>query len=441
MTVTTTEPTTRPEAARREAGPRAESGRATPPPPHLPAWHFAVALVFWTMGSLGLVWVAPEIARGDFTDSRVLAVTHLFTLGWITTTILGALCQFLPVALGTRLRSESLAAAGLVLYAPGLLLFLAATVMRSTGWMMIGAALFGGALLFFAGNLIATLWRAEERSLTWYALLGAAVFLIVTVAMGTALSGNLRWGFVGGERLTMLAVHIHVAVAGWVMLVMVGVAHHLLPMFLLSHGASERPAWWALGLLSGGSALLLVGHHWMGPIVIWGSAAMLTGGTIALMTQAALFYRHGRKPALDPGLRLAAAGIAWLGAAVLLAPFFVVGGAGAPRVATAYVLALVLGGLSLFVAGHFYKIIPFLVWYHRFGPLVGTRPLPRAVDLYSDRLARLVAILLPAGVLGLVLATLTGLPQLARPSAMIFAAGGLLLTYQMISLSQRRPEP
>ena len=33
---------------------------------------------------------------------RVVAVTHLFTLAWITTSIMGALYQFLPVALGVH---------------------------------------------------------------------------------------------------------------------------------------------------------------------------------------------------------------------------------------------------------------------------------------------------------------------------------------------------
>ena len=41
-----------------------------------------------------------------------------------------------------------------------------------------------------------------------------------------------------------------------------------------------------------------------------------------------------------------------------------------PYTGPAYVLVIVLG-ISLFVAAHYYKIVPFLVWYHRFGPLAG----------------------------------------------------------------------
>lgn len=48
------------------------------------------------------------------------STTHLFTLGWITTSILGALYQLLPVALGVPVRSRGAAWAPLVLYLAGL---------------------------------------------------------------------------------------------------------------------------------------------------------------------------------------------------------------------------------------------------------------------------------------------------------------------------------
>lgn len=60
--------------------------------------------LFLVLGGLGLVVVAPDLAGGPFLSPRVVAVTHLFTLGWITTSIMGALYQPLPVALGESVR-------------------------------------------------------------------------------------------------------------------------------------------------------------------------------------------------------------------------------------------------------------------------------------------------------------------------------------------------
>lgn len=426
-------------AARPAPGAGAGLVARSAPPLRLPGEHFAAALGFWLLGAAGLVWVAPDVAQGLFPLPRVVVVAHLFTLGWITTTILGALYQFLPVALGVPIRSQRVAHLGFALYVPGLLLFLGGTLLVEPRPMLLGAVLFGTGLLLFVGNLAATLGRAPERNLTWWALAGAAVFLAVTVVLGASLAGNLHWNYLGAERFLAMGVHIHVAVAGWVMLVVVGVAHRLLPMFLLSHGASERPGRVAVALLAGGTALLVALHHALTPWLTWTIGAMLAAGFVAFLAQAALFFRHRRKPALDPGLRLAATALGFLGLALLLAPLHLHLGLASPRLATAYVTALVLGGLSLFVAGHYYKILPFLVWYHRFGPLVGRRPVPRVADLYSARLGDAAAALLGLGAAGLVLATLLGEPAAARSAALLFAAGAAIVAMQMTAISLRRP--
>jgi hypothetical protein len=410
------------------------------PPLRLPGEHFAAALLFWLLGAAGLVWVAPELAQGLFPLPRVAAVTHLFTLGWITTTILGALYQFLPVALQTPIRSERAAHLTFALHVPGLLLFVAGLITGTNALLLAGAALFGTGLLVFVGNLAATLKRCSDHNLTWWSLACAALFLLLTVGLGVTLAGDMSGNYLGAARFLALAVHIHVAVAGWVLLVVVGVSYRLLPMFLLSHGASERPGWAALWLLASGVAVLFLHHHSPLPAVKWVAAGLLAAGLAAFVLQAVLFFRHRKKPVLDPGLRLAAAALAFLGAALVLAPFFLARGLAAPRLATAYVMALVLGGLSLFVAGHYYKILPFLMWYHRFGPLVGKQAVPRVADLYSARVGTVAAVLLVAGNLGLLVATLAGAVLLARPAAILFAAGAVVLAGQMLAIARRRPQ-
>lgn len=409
------------------------------PPFRLPGIHFAFASGCWLLAAAGLVWIAPALASGDFTATRVLLVTHLFTLGWVTTTILGALYQFLPVALGVPVRSERIAFATFALYAPGLLLFLGGLFTGVTGAMVAGAAAFGTGLLLFVGNLGATLKHSTDRSLTWWALLAAGLALLVTIVLGIALTGNLRWGYLAEHRLLALGVHLHVAIVGWVFMVMIGVAHKLLPMFLLSHGAREWPARVALASAAAGVALLIVAHHALTPWLTGLIALLIWGGVAAFLVQAALFFRHRKKPRLDPGLRLAAAGLSTLGIALLLAPLFLLRGMTAPLTAVAYVAALVLA-ISLFVAGHYYKILPFLVWYHRFGPHVGKQKVPHVADLYAARPGNVAALLLLTGVLGLLGTILLGAVELARIPALLFAGGATIVAFQLYSISRRRPE-
>src|SRR5690606_10877663 len=111
----------------------------------------------------------------------------------------------------------------------------------------------------------------------------------------------------------------------------------------------------------------------------------------------------------------------------------------APRVVTAYIAAAVLG-ISLFVAAHYYKILPFLVWYHRFGPLAGKRPVPRVAELYRARTATVAGVLLVNGALGIVVATLLGAGLVARLAAVAYAAGAAVVIGQMAAIARRRPE-
>lgn len=305
---------------------------------------------------------------------------------------------------------------------------------------MAGALFLSTGLLLFVLNLGLTLRRVVRRGVTWWALAMAALFLTVTVVLGGALAGNLRWGWVGGSRLLALGVHIHMALAGWVLLVMVGVGQRLLPMFLLSHGADERPARAAVVLVSAGLLVLVAGHHGPPAVGVWTPAILVLSGVLAFLLQVLLFYRHRRRRRLDPGMGLAAGGTGVLGLGVLLALPVLAAGPGAGRLATAYGLCLVLG-ITVFIAGHYYKIVPFLAWLHRFGPLVGQRPVPGVADLYGRRTATVAGALLLGGTWVLLLSVALASPGGARAGALLFLAGAAVEAVQMGAVLRRRPGP
>lgn len=410
---------------------------AKAPAAWVPGLHFAAALLYLVLGSAALVLVAPELSAGAYLAPRVAGTTHLFTLGWITTSIMGALYQFLPVALDRPIRSERIAYVTLALYAPGLLAFVLglATVQRPL--MLGGAALFGSGLLLFIGNLTATLKSATRRDVTWWALSFATFYLGVTLVLGLALTGNLRWGYLGAGRLNALGVHLHVALSGWVLLVMIGVAHRLLPMFLLSHGAGDRFAKAAVALVAAGAGVLTFLHHAPPLFGRWLPSLLIAAGTASFLLQARKYYATRHRPALDPGMRLAAGGLALLALAMLLAAPVVLSVATA-RLSVAYVGTAILG-ISLFVAAHHYKIVPFLVWYHRFGPVAGRQTVPRVSELFSARLAVVAATALFAGAVGTIIGVTAGLTPVTRAAAIALLSGALLMSAQMFQLWRTRP--
>ncbi len=426
--------TTRRCRRRGSPGRQPDATLAAGPPPALPGEHFAAAFAAFVLGGLGLVWAAPDLGRGAFLAFRVIGVAHLFTLGWITTTIMGVLYQFLPVALGVAIRSQRLAHATFAVFFPGVLLFASGTALARHGLMHAGVGLVALGVLAFVANLGLTLARAKERGLTWWGLAVGATNLVAVLAVGAALAANLATGWLGAGRLAATAAHAHLAVLGWVMPVVVGVGHRLLPMFLLAHESDERPAAAALVLLGGGAPLLAAGlGSGRGPLAAAGFVLTLAG-VLAFALQVWLYLRHRRKPTLDVGMRIAVTGAAGLTAASLLAPAVFALGARASGLVTAYGVIGLLGGVSLFVVGHYYKIVPFLTWYHRFASLVGTRPVPRVADLVAPRPASIALGLLVGGALAIAAGALGLGPRAARAGAFLFAAGAGVVAAHMAAI-------
>lgn len=405
------------------------------PPLVLPGEHFTAALAFFVLGAIGLVVIAPELAFGAFFVPSIIATVHLFTLGWLMLSIFGALCQFLPVAIGRGLRWQSLAHVTFCLQVLGAAGFVVGLALARRPLVITGAAALSAAFVLFAANLGVTLAAVRERSVTWWALAGAALYLVVTPVYGLLLQLNAIGGL-GLHRFHVVAVHAHVAIVGVVLLVIVGVAHRLIPMFLLSHGASERPAWVAVALLAAGAALLALPIG--GMAVDAAGGVLAAGGILAFVVQAIGFFRHRKRRGLDPGLRIAAAGLVALLAAMAIAPFALSKGLADLRLLSTYFVVL-LGALSLFVAGHYYKIVPFLVWYHRFGPLVGFRKVPKVSELFSERVAHLSGLLLVGGFAGVALGTYLGSMTAVRAAAVALASGALVESTVIARVARRRP--
>jgi hypothetical protein len=398
--------------------------------------HFAAATFYLLAGSLGLIWIAPELSLGAYPSPRVAGVTHLFTLGWLTTTVFGALCQLLPVALGTPVRSTRVAHAAFWTFAPGAGIFAAGVATNRTMLHHGGVLLVAVGILLVAANVGAALPRARTRDVTWAAIALALTYLVSTLVLGIVLLHNLHTGFLGGSRASVLASHLHVAIVGWLLVMIVGVSHRLLPMFLLAHGADTSWTRRALGLLGAGVPVLALGLGLAQPGAAWAGAVMLLAGLGCFYRQVFAFLRARVRKQLDVGMRFAATALAFLAASATLGPVTLAWGGSSPRLGTVYVLAGLLGGIVLFVIGFFYKIVPMLAWTAHFRGRMGKGPVPTVAQLYSARLAHVQLGLMGVGVFGLIASTAAGWAHGARCGAVLFLAGVVVFLIQLARVAR-----
>jgi hypothetical protein len=405
----------------------------------LPGEHFAAALAFLVLGAAGVIWVAPQLATGFYLSPHVAGVTHLFTLGWLTTTIFGAMYQLLPVALGAPVRSERMGHASFAAFVPGVAIF-ALGVMRSSAALRdVGIALLATGIVLLVTNVALSLRRAQRRDVTWGAMAIAVSFLSLTLVLGGLLAHNLQSGVLGGARLRVLAMHLHVALLGWVFVMIVGMSHRLLPMFLVAHGANTRWTGRALALLVPGVLALAAGLVSGVGVFDWVGFACVEGGVACFLMQARSFFRSRVRRRLDAGLRHVATALLMLAAAALLAPVVLALGFGHPRLGTIYVLLGLLGAFALYVIGFFYKIVPFLAWITRYRGRMGRERVPTVAELYAAPVAHAGLALYACGLVALVTGIAIAQAMVVRAGGAFLLAAVLLFTSQMMRAAWGTP--
>ena len=152
---------------------------------------------------------------------------------------------------------------------------------------------------------------------------------------------------------------------------------------------------------------------------------------VCFLIQAGLFFRARKRPRLDAGLRHAATGLFFIAASAALAPLVLASGPEHRQLDTTYVLLGLLGGLTLYVIGQFYKIVPFLAWMARFRNEMGKKRVPTVAQLYSPLVAHIDLALFAAGSLGMAMGVITGISLLTRLAAMLVAFGVALFVSQI----------
>jgi hypothetical protein len=391
--------------------------------PMLPLSYLGTATVAFVVAALAVPWLAPELA-GHYYQPRVLALTHTVTLGWITLTIMGASYQIVPIVLGRPIWSERLARWQLALTATGIVGLVAHFFIGEWSGLLWAAGLVTLGVGLHCVNAVLSVRGLGAWTFTARLVALAHVGLGLTALFGTLLGLDKVVRVLPGDLFPSLHAHVHLALLGWVLPMVIGVAARVYPMFLLARepaGWPGRVQLWGLGL---GVPAVVLGIL-TDPGLLAAGALAVAAAVLAHVAWVHAMVRGSRRPALDWGLRFVLTGALALVPATGLGLALALDLLAGPRVALAYA-ALALGAwASLTIAGMLLKIVPFLVWFRVYGPRAGREPVPSLPDLGWPAGERLAWILLTTGLAALPAALWLGEPAGIRAAGIVVATGGL----------------
>lgn len=397
----------------------------------LPLRYFVAAIAAFMLAAILLPFVASDLADFYY-QPRLLALTHLITLGWITMTIMGASYQLIPVALGVGLYSERLARIQFWFMLVGTLGMVGHFWIGRWGGLIASAFLVLIASSLYLANLGMTLQGLPRWNVTAKSIAAALLFFAATVVLGNLMALDKVLNFLRGEFLGILHGHFHLAALGWVTMMISGVAYHLIPMFTLSELRDERRAHLQFWLLFVGT-VGLVGSLLQSRRFLPLFAVMVVAAILLFADQMRRILKARRRRVLDGGIRHFVTALVYLVALTPLGLLFSLGflpeGAFGSRLAFMYGFLALIGWVSLTIVGMLYKIIPFLVWYHAYSGKVGREPVPTLQELCPPELQRLGYFLLNSGILGMAAGLLIGEAGLIRAFGVVLAGAALLVSF------------
>lgn len=191
------------------------------------------------LGSLAFVagWVLAVIAAPDlvtfFYAPRVLAITHTFTLGWISLTMIGVLYQYVPALTKRRVASSRGAAVQVALFALGTFGLITHFWIGHLLGMAWAAGLIAVSAVLFAAQQLRALLRAPQFEATVVGLIGALLSFTGTAVLGLLYAIDKVYPFLGGNVLSNIAGHAHLGLLGWVSLTICAVSYRMVAAFLL----------------------------------------------------------------------------------------------------------------------------------------------------------------------------------------------------------------
>lgn len=403
------------------------------PEPDLPGRYLATGLVAFVLFAVGVPFLAPQLVRTN-DDPRVFALTHVAVLGWITMTMFGALYQLFPVALGGTVRSARLGRWNWWVLVVGIAGFVPSFYFDWTwGVALFGSMVVGGVLHFAAQMLRSYPSVSDWHPMAFYVLAGLA-WLIVTVALGGvyALNWRFKWFAVSDS---MLAAHVHLGLAGWLGLTLMGVSYKLTELFSLAHGHGRRLTYANLVLWNGGLVGLAASLWFLpGSGLVRFFALTLAVSAALHVVDLALLLRTRRRRKLGVEQWHMLASLAALLVAAVLGLLIVSGHIPGRNWVVGYGYTALAGWFGFAIVGKSYKILPFLNWLHRYSGTVGDGPVPLLRDLFDVPLAWASFALLLVGFAGVLVGLLLGSALAVQVAGAVYAIGSGVFVFNVARL-------
>lgn len=387
-----------------------------------------------------LILFSSDAFIGHYFHPKLLAITHIAALGWGTMIIFGALYQLLPVILETPLYNETLAKITFVTFTAGVICLAWAFWNFYIGIHIQIAAillLLSFSLLLF--NVVMTANKAPKWTTEADFIVTSAVWLLLAGLLGTLMAFNFTYPLLSKSHLLFLKIHAHLGIAGWFVLLIMGVGSKLIPMFLLSHNLNTKKLNYAyylvnMGLIGFSADLFFRDEKAFLPVY----AMLMAAGILFFISFLYEAYKKRVRKLLDIGLKHSFVAFLFFLLPILIGIVL----SFKPSLNDKFMLQIYLvygasiffGFITSLILGQTFKTLPFIIWMHRYSKVAGRQKTMLPKDLYSQILVKaqymVYLVALPALIVGILLS----LSVIIKMGAILLLATSVLYTINVLKI-------
>lgn len=347
-----------------------------------------------------LLLINTGIVHQHHFQPQTLAITHLMALGWGTMIILGASHQLLPVLIEGKLDSNFLAYLSFIFAAAGIPLLVTGFYRFDMGLILqTGAVLINVSVICYFINVVQSIGESKKYNVHAWFMATAALWLFATTFFGLMLVFNFTRSLLPENSVEYLSLHAHMGIAGWFLMLVLGVASRLIPMFLISKYTDTKTLWWIYGLVNAALLCFVVSKttgmhnlfHYMPSLLV--SIALILFGRYCY---AAYKVRIRKQVDEQMKISLSSVGLMFLPLLTLLIVIFFTSAGTGSSLILLYGFCIFFGWITAIIFGMTFKTLPFIVWNKVYQTRTGGKvPVPK--DLFSEQLFKFMAISYLAG--------------------------------------------
>lgn len=348
------------------------------PPFKLISPYFIVGSLFYLLSVIFLFFFS--VHNISIIDAKVLGFVHLFLLGFVMMVIFGAMAQLVPVVLEVGHFGVEL------FYAIWPLLGIG-TILMTFGFSYPLLLPFGGvvvliAMMIFVMEIFLTIKKVKKLNLVMTSMLKANIFLFLGVIFGLVMALGYA-GIISVDINSLLRSHVFLVIVGYVIVTIMGLSVVLLPMFGLSHGFSMKPLENALKIVSLAVFTVVLSSFFEYKVLEHIGYMFVAAGLFTYFYFIKTIYKTRARKEIDIYAKSLIFSYFCLIASLIFGLLYLAIGYEPLLLSSGWIMFF--GFFAFAITGHIYKIIPFLVWFERFSPLVGKQKVPMLADMLPPK--------------------------------------------------------